>query len=104
MARLRNLTYCAPLHGRIEYKVIVPGRLEKVVNSTIRHIGDIPVMVNSTQCRLNNLKCTADFEATGECPNDLGGYFIIKGKERVSLKVLQYFLLLYLSLGCLNSY
>jgi len=87
-ARLRNLTYSAALYCRVEWKTIGKGKLEKIhVDETkrCRLLGHIPVMVMSDYCRVKtDLKCKKDFEVKGECASDPGGYFIIKGKERVS--------------------
>ena len=44
----------------------------------------MPIMVKSQLCILNNLDDTKCSEF-GECPYDQGGYFIIKGKEKVFL-------------------
>lgn len=53
-------------------------RLEKIP------IGKIPVMLFSSLCHLRNL---SDYELlrVGECTQDPGGYFIIKGSERLCL-------------------
>lgn len=39
-------------------------------------------MLKSTYCHMNN-KQDADLAALGECPYDQGGYFVIKGNEKV---------------------
>jgi DNA-directed RNA polymerase II subunit RPB2 len=45
-------------------------------------IGRMPVMLKSSICNLSSL--SDDEQVThGECPNDPGGYFVIKGNERV---------------------
>lgn len=45
-------------------------------------IGTIPVMVNSSFCHLHGLT-EAELVAKGQCLFDGGGYFIIKGSEKV---------------------
>lgn len=45
-------------------------------------IGTIPVMVNSSFCHLHGLT-EAELVAKGQCLFDAGGYFIIKGSEKV---------------------
>ena len=48
------------------------------------NLGSMPIMVHSKLCILRNLDMTKLSEL-GECPYDQGGYFIIKGKEKVIL-------------------
>ena len=76
-ARLRNVSYSAPV--MMEASVIEDG---KILESRFVHIGDIPVMVKSNACILNNFSSQKLIEH-GEDPNDPGGYFIINGSERV---------------------
>jgi DNA-directed RNA polymerase subunit B" len=76
-ARLRNLTYAAPIQLDM---TLVQGdeRSEPIVTT----IGQLPVMVGSMACNLYGL---SDDERThhGEDPLDPGGYFIVNGSERV---------------------
>lgn len=44
----------------------------------------IPIMLKSNYCILSG-KTEADLVKLGECPLDPGGYFVIKGTERVIL-------------------
>lgn len=44
----------------------------------------LPVMLRSCICLLHG-KTPAQMQALGECPQDPGGYFIVKGTERVIL-------------------
>ncbi|HUT06860.1 MAG TPA: DNA-directed RNA polymerase subunit B [Nitrosopumilaceae archaeon] len=76
-ARLRNVSYSAPV--MMEASVIEDG---KILESRFVHIGDVPVMVKSNACILNNFSSQKLIEH-GEDPNDPGGYFIINGSERV---------------------
>ena len=76
-ARLRNVSYAAPV--KVETSVIEDG---KVLETRFIHIGDIPVMVKSSACKLHNLKDRGLVEHS-EDPRDPGGYFIINGSERV---------------------
>ncbi len=46
-------------------------------------IGDIPIMLKSNYCHLSNLDINKDLASFGECEYDEGGYFIVKGNERV---------------------
>ena len=42
----------------------------------------IPIMVHSKMCILNGLD-SGQLKTLGECPYDQGGYFIVKGKEKI---------------------
>jgi DNA-directed RNA polymerase subunit B len=76
-ARLRNLTYAAPLY--LEMSIVHDEREETF---EIVHIGDLPVMLKSNLCSLNNFS-SEELISVGEDPNDPGGYFIINRSERV---------------------
>ncbi|MDQ1280071.1 MAG: DNA-directed polymerase subunit [Thermoproteota archaeon] len=76
-ARLRNLTYAAPL--MLEMSYMRDGKEESI--ETV-HIGDIPVMLKSKLCLLHNYTPN-ELIAAGEDANDPGGYFIVNGSERV---------------------
>jgi len=77
-ARLRNLTYAAPIFLEI---IPVFNGIEKPIFSEV-FIGELPVMVKSRLCYLDNMSEDELIEA-GEDPADPGGYFIINGSERV---------------------
>ncbi|XP_065317316.1 DNA-directed RNA polymerase II subunit RPB2-like isoform X2 [Gordionus sp. m RMFG-2023] len=81
-ARLRNLTYSAPLYVDITKRVEKNG--EEVVETQHQKtfIGKIPIMLRSTYCLLNGLT-DRDLTELNECPLDPGGYFIINGSEKV---------------------
>ena len=76
-ARLRNVSYVAPLN--MEASVVEDG---KTLETRAVHIGDMPVMVKSEACILRNFTEQKLIEH-GEDPHDPGGYFIINGSERV---------------------
>jgi len=85
-ARLRNLTYSAPLYVDMTKTTITTGpdgeetpddeSLPKVF------IGKVPIMLRSAYCMLSE-SSDKDLADLGECPYDQGGYFIVKGGEKV---------------------
>jgi len=75
-ARLRNLTYSAPV--RLEISIKYAGQLE----TAEVELGRIPVIVKSKVCNLHGLN-EEEMIAAGIDPKDFGGYFIINGNERV---------------------
>jgi DNA-directed RNA polymerase II subunit RPB2 len=87
-ARLRNMNYSMSIHYDLdveflEYNVI---RGEyKQIGSLLTYdnilLGRFPIMVQSKFCLLWGMPRDTRF-AMGECRNDLGGYFIIEGKEK----------------------
>ena len=99
-ARLRNLTYSAPLYVDIKKTTMLadPNHPlnEGVVNINDMHleqegddevmekvfIGRVPIMVRSTFCALSSTS-SKDIYSLGECPFDAGGYFVINGSEKV---------------------
>ena len=90
-ARLRNMTYAAPIYTDIiaTYTMKTPGvdggpALVEKKQRTLPHVhvGKIPVMVGSTFCLLFDTPERTPREL-GECSEDIGGYFIIQGGERV---------------------
>ena len=78
-AHVRNLTYAAPIY--IQYTPIVSG-IEKPDSAGEAFIGEMPVMVRSDLCYTHNMS-REQLVSEGEDPDDPGGYFIIKGTERV---------------------
>jgi len=58
---------------------------QKVIRQGII-IGKMPIMLRSSNCVLTQLGRTeAELAELGECPIDPGGYFVIKGVEKVIL-------------------
>lgn len=76
-ARLRNITYAAPLHLGM---TIVSAEGEKEEKEA--SIGLLPIMKGSKICNLVDLS-DSDMVKLGEDPQDPGGYFIVNGTERV---------------------
>jgi DNA-directed RNA polymerase beta subunit len=80
-ARLRKISYAAPCF--IEVSAHINGVQRE---SFTTQIGSIPVMLKSKYCHLHKLPKEELIEH-GEDPNDLGGYFIINGTEKVLISV-----------------
>lgn len=87
--RQRDLTYDSPLYVTITTK-LDPGNNKPI--ETQKHnrvvIGRIPIMLRSSNCYLSDMTPDERIHA-GECKYDSGGYFIIKGKERVLIPQLR---------------
>ena len=83
--RLRDMTYAAPIYVDVEYT-----RGREIVHvkgaRTNPHvcIGRIPLMLRSSRCVLAG-KTDDELAKLGECPLDPGGYFVVKGIEKVVL-------------------
>jgi DNA-directed RNA polymerase subunit B" len=77
-ARLRNLSYSAPIFLEI---IPVFNGVERPVYSDV-FIGELPVMLKSKLCYLSTMR-RDELVENGEDPDDPGGYFIINGSERV---------------------
>lgn len=80
-ARIRNLTYSAPIH--LEVSVHVDGVQRETFTT---QIGRLPIMLRSKFCHLHGLNEEQLIEK-GEDPNDPGGYFVLNGNERVLITV-----------------
>ena len=89
-ARLRNLTYASPLFVDISVTYVeidnTNGGKQAVRKRLFPnvHLGKIPVMVGSEYCLLKN-QAHMNPARVGECAEDMGGYFIIQGGERVCI-------------------
>ena len=92
-ARLRNLTYSAPLYiDMAKPTITTTDQIDETTGKNIEIIeteeypkvffGKVPIMLRSQYCSLHD---HTDKELTelGECPYDEGGYFIINGSEKV---------------------
>jgi len=76
-ARMRDLTYAAPVY--LEVSLIIDGKERERAEI---EVAQIPVMLKSRLCYLNNLSRDESI-AAGEDPYDSGGYFIVNGTERL---------------------
>jgi DNA-directed RNA polymerase II subunit RPB2 len=87
-ARLRNLTYAAPLFVDVRVTTTMidntRGGAKEIRQRVFPnvHLGKVPVMVGSDYCLLRDQSYFHP-SALGECAEDVGGYFIIQGGERV---------------------
>jgi len=81
-ARLRDLNYDSAICCDIKETLY---ENEKIIENTLHTrvvIGRTPVMLRSDICNLFKM-IPSERIKQGECENDCGGYFIIKGNERV---------------------
>src|ERR1700722_8856842 len=76
--RLRDITYSAPITITIQYTRGMSLVRKKAV------IGRLPIMLRSSKCVLTG-KNDAQLARMTECPLDPGGYFVVKGTEKVIL-------------------
>ncbi|KAJ9190530.1 hypothetical protein P3X46_001718 [Hevea brasiliensis] len=81
--RLSDLTYAAPIMVNVEYIQGSHDQKTRVEKNDVV-IGRMPIMLRSRCCVLYG-KDEAELARLGECPLDPGGYFIIKGTEKVIL-------------------
>ena len=81
--RMKNHTYSRNIVADVLFVLTdaATGSVERHVEEGVR-IGIIPIMLGSSICMLDG-KSQTDMRGMGECPYDLGGYFIINGKEKV---------------------
>jgi DNA-directed RNA polymerase III subunit RPC2 len=77
--RLRDCTYSAPIYVNVRYT-----RGRQIVVKRKVMIGRMPIMLRSMHCLLRD-KSEEELAAMKECPYDPGGYFVIKGVEKVIL-------------------
>ena len=80
-ARLRNMTYGFTVHYDLDVKYTIDN-VEQIFTYKQLYLGKFPIMIQSNYCILRDLPTAVRFQV-GECKNDLGGYFIIDGKEKV---------------------
>ncbi|XP_037943603.1 DNA-directed RNA polymerase III subunit RPC2-like [Teleopsis dalmanni] len=77
--RLRDTTYSAPITVDIEY---TRGTQRTARNNLL--IGRLPIMLRSSNCVLTD-KSEFELSKMNECPLDPGGYFVVRGQEKVIL-------------------
>lgn len=77
--RLRDSSYSAPILVDVEYI-----RSKQVVRKRDVCIGRIPIMLRTEGCALYG-KTEEELAKMNECPLDPGGYFVVRGSEKVLL-------------------
>ncbi|KAI3892847.1 hypothetical protein MKW92_036924 [Papaver armeniacum] len=82
--RLWDMTYAAPITVSVVSNRRINGRIEPPKERKNIVIGRMPVMLRSCRCVLNG-KDEDELARLGECPLDPGGYFVVKGTEKVVL-------------------
>jgi DNA-directed RNA polymerase I subunit RPA2 len=80
--RERGLMYTAPIRATFRIQ-----RDDGPVLRVQRSLGDLPVMVGSSRCRLRG-KSPQEMVALREEATECGGYFIVNGIERI-IRLLQ---------------
>lgn len=81
--RLRNLSYLCKIYCTIIcYRIGDTNKIEDTNTYPEVYLGSLPCMVFSNYCNLAH-KDEAGLIKHYECPRDPGGYFIIKGNEKV---------------------
>lgn len=81
--RLDNTTYALDVRGTFEIEYSVGNETETKTFENVK-IAKLPLMLKSSLCYLSTMNQDELYNA-GECKFELGGYFIIGGKEKVLL-------------------
>lgn len=83
IARQRDLTYESTVYCDLYEKMEIKGQTTEISKHERIAICKIPIMLLSDKCNLLNFSKSERISIANECDNDVGGYFIIKGKERI---------------------
>lgn len=92
-ARLRSLTYCAPVYVDAKWEKVtldrfkkpdpnIPVEVSSYADNNKVLLGYLPIMLRSKFCNLSDLS-DFDLQSKGECIFDQGGYFVVNGSEKV---------------------
>jgi len=77
--RERGLSYNGPFYAKLQCDIEWDGKLySKVLNDVF--LGYVPIMIYSSLCHVQDKSTRIKMK---ECDTDIGGYFIVKGKEKV---------------------
>ena len=87
-ARQRDLTYDSPIYATVTETLEIEGQKPDITKHLRVVLGRIPIMLRSSRCYLSKMTPEERIKA-GECEYDNGGYFIVKGKERVLVSQLR---------------
>ncbi|KAF2734046.1 beta and beta-prime subunits of DNA dependent RNA-polymerase [Polyplosphaeria fusca] len=77
--RLRDMTYAAP----VAVDIVYTRNSQRIKRRNVK-IGRLPVMLKSNLCVLQGLN-DREMASKDECPLDPGGYFVVRGQEKVIL-------------------
>ena len=89
-ARLRNFTYASKTTVDLYLEIHVRStdtnelNVSEIMIPAIKFV-DLPIMLKSSNCILQQYTQQNHDIPTGECPKDCGGYYIIKGSEKTVL-------------------
>ena len=75
--RQRGCTYKGKITAKLGWSI--NGRTQEALE---RDLGEIPIMIKSNRCHLNKMS-PKDLVGRGEHEQEWGGYFIVKGLERI---------------------
>lgn len=78
MCREKSITYAADVHATLYVKKCIGANVETSKLTNV-HIGSIPIMVGSMYCNTRHMSV----KETYECKHDPGGYFVIRGNDKV---------------------
>jgi DNA-directed RNA polymerase I subunit RPA2 len=75
--RIRSLTYSAPMYATVCRRID-----DEPVERVTLSLGDVPVIVRSKHCNLNDMT-EEELAHAREDMHEFGGYFIVNGNERL---------------------
>ncbi|OAG03551.1 beta and beta-prime subunits of DNA dependent RNA-polymerase [Paraphaeosphaeria sporulosa] len=75
--RERHVSYRGKLRARVHYRINNGDWLE-----TVRELGQVPIMLKSNRCHLENMTPAQLYKAKEET-EEFGGYFIVNGIEKI---------------------
>ncbi|KAL0236646.1 hypothetical protein PCE1_000044 [Barthelona sp. PCE] len=83
--RLRSLTYSSEVKCTVQAEIPTASGIQTISEKNVT-LGRIPIMLGSSHCVLTSKSPEELAHPTiAECPHDVGGYFVVRGAERVLL-------------------